>query len=183
MEVALLLNSTYEPMRVISWKKAILLLVQDKVEVLQEHDREIRSISISFKLPSVLRLLSFVKIKANQRAVKFSRNNIFARDKHNCQYCGRHFKASALTFDHVIPIARGGRKTWTNIVTACLRCNNYKSGRIPEEAKMHLIKKPEKPRWNPTLTITIGLQNMPKNWRDYLYWHLSLDEDLPEGET
>lgn len=183
MEMTLLLNSTYEPMRVISWRKAILLLVQDKVEVLQEHDREIRSVSISFKLPSVLRLLSFVKIKSNQRIVKFSRSNIFTRDKHTCQYCGRYFKASALTFDHLIPIAKGGKKTWTNIVTACLPCNNYKSGRTPEEAGMRLIKKPEKPRWHPILTITIGLRTMPKNWRDYLYWHLSLEEDPLESET
>ncbi|MBN4054321.1 HNH endonuclease [Nitrospira defluvii] len=177
MEMTLLLNSTFEPMRVISWKKAILLLVQDKVEVLQVHNREIRSVSISFKLPSVLRLLSFVKIKANQRVVKFSRSNIFARDKHHCQYCGRHFKTSALTFDHVLPIAKGGKKTWTNIVTACIRCNNRKSGHTPEEANMRLIKKPEKPRWSPMRTITIGLRNMPLNWRDYLYWHLSLEED------
>jgi len=181
MEMTLLLNSTYEPMRVISWKKAILLLVQDKVEVLQVHDREIRSVSISFKLPSVLRLLSFVHIKASQRVVKFSRSNIFTRDEHSCQYCGQHFKSSALTFDHVIPIAKGGKKTWTNIVTACLPCNNRKSGRTPKEANMRLIKKPLKPRWHPTLTITIGLKKTPKNWRDYLYWHLALEEDkLPE---
>ncbi len=183
MEMTLLLNATYEPLRVISWKKAILLLCQNKVEVLEVYDREIRGVSITFRLPSVLRLLEIIKIKKGHGAVKFSRNNIFARDKHSCQYCGRHFKTEELTFDHVIPIAKGGKKDWTNIVTACIRCNNKKSGRTPEEANMHLVKKPKKPNWNPSITITIGIRNTPENWRDYLYWNLSLEEDLPEGKS
>lgn len=182
MEMTLLLNATYEPLQVIPWKKAILLLCQGKVEVLEVYDREIRGVSISFKLPSVLRLLQWVKIKKNQRVVKFSRNNIFTRDKHSCQYCGRRFKAEELTFDHVIPIAKGGKKTWTNIVTACIRCNNRKSGRTPEEADIRLIKKPVKPSWSSSLTITIGFKRTPESWRDYLYWNLALEEDLPEEE-
>lgn len=182
MEMTLLLNATYEPLRVIPWKKAILLLCQGKVEVLEVYDREIRGVTISFRLPSVLRLLELVKIKKNQRVVKFSRGNIFARDKHSCQYCGQRFRADELTFDHVVPIAKGGKKTWTNIVTACIRCNNRKSGRTPDEANMRLIKKPEKPSWSPSLTITIGIKKTPESWRDYLYWNLSLEEDLPDEE-
>ncbi|MFQ5543145.1 MAG: HNH endonuclease [Nitrospiria bacterium] len=177
MEMTLLLNSSYEPMRVIPWKKAIVLLVQEKVEVLQVHDRNIRSISISFKLPSVLRLLSYVRIRANQRVLRFSRSNIFLRDKHCCQYCHRHFSSKELTFDHVIPIAKGGQKNWTNIVTACVQCNHRKSGRTPEEANMHLLRKPEKPGWNPITAIIQSLSIMPENWRDYLYWHGSLEKD------
>lgn len=182
MEVTLLLNATYEPLRVIPWKKAILLLFQGKVEVLEVYDREIRGVSISFRLPSVLRLLEVVKIKSHQRVVKFSRSNIFARDKHSCQYCGRRSPAEELTFDHVVPIARGGKKTWTNIVTACIRCNNHKSGRTPEQAHMRLIKKPVKPAWSASLTITIGLRNAPETWRDYLYWNLELEHDQVEEE-
>lgn len=177
MELTLLLNATYEPLRVITWKKAILLLVQGKVEVLEVHDREIRGVSIRFRLPSVLRLLDIVRIKNQNRVVKFSRNNIFTRDKYTCQYCGRRYRVEELTFDHVIPIAKGGRKTWTNIVTACIRCNNHKSGRTPEQARMRLIRKPEKPSWSPSLTITIGIRNAPKNWYDYLYWNMELEQD------
>jgi len=180
MEMTLLLNTTYEPLRVIPWKKAILLLFQGKVEVLEVYDREIRGVSISFKLPAVLRLLVLAKIKRHHDIVRFSRSNIFTRDKHCCQYCGRHCKLDELTFDHVVPIAKGGMKTWTNIVTACISCNNKKSGRTPEEARMRLIKRPTKPAWGPSVTITIGIKNTPTSWRDYLYWNLALEEDPPE---
>jgi 5-methylcytosine-specific restriction endonuclease McrA len=131
MEMTLLLNSTYEPLRVLHWQKAITLLWQGKVEVLEVYDRQIHGISISIKLPSVMRLLKLVKLKDSHRAVKFSRINIFTRDGYCCQYCKHKFRTEELTFDHVVPIAKGGRKTWENIVTACWRCNNRKSGRTP----------------------------------------------------
>ena len=134
MEMTLLLNSTYEPLRVVHWQKAIALLWQGKVEVLEVYDREIHGVSISFKLPAVMRLLKLVRLKDSHRAVKFSRINIFTRDGYVCQYCRTKFRTEELTFDHVVPIAKGGRKTWENIVTACWRCNNRKSGRTPEEA-------------------------------------------------
>ena len=177
MEMTLLLNTTYEPLRVVNWKKAITLLCQDKVEVLEFYERDIRGVTITFKLPSVMRLLKVVKFRSTPRAVKFSRINIFTRDKYTCQYCWKKFRTEDLTFDHVVPIARGGKKTWENIATACWRCNNKKSGRTPAEAHMRLQKKPEKPRWNPTLTIMIGIRHAPNSWRDYLYWHMELDMD------
>lgn len=151
-----------------------------KVEVLEVYDRQIHGISISIKLPSVMRLLKLVKLKDSHRAVRFSRINIFTRDGYCCQYCKHKFRTEELTFDHVVPIAKGGRKTWENIVTACWRCNNRKSGRTPEEANMRLIKRPVKPRWSPTVTITIGIRNTPESWRDYLYWNLELDADPAE---
>ena len=175
MEMTLLLNATYEPFRVVHWQKAITLLWQGKVEILEFHERDIHGVSITFKLPSVMRLLRVVKWKASHRAVKFSRINIFTRDKYTCQYCYKRFRTEELTFDHVIPIAKNGKKTWENIVTACWRCNNKKSGRLPEEAGMRLLKRPEKPKWTPTLTLMIGIRKAPENWRDYLYWHLELD--------
>ena len=176
MEHALLLNATYEPIKVIHWKRAITLLFQGKVEVLEFYDREIRGVAITFRLPAVLRLLRIVKIKRLHR-VKFSRANIFARDAYRCQYCGEKFESRYLTFDHVIPAVRGGRKTWGNIVTACWRCNNRKSGRTPTEARMRLIQPPVEPKWLPSVTLTIGIKHTPESWRDYLYWNLELDTE------
>lgn len=184
MELTLLLNATYEPLRVIHWKRAVSLLWQGKVEVLAVHDRDIHGISVTFRLPSVLRLLKVVKTREGNHVVKFSRSNIFARDRYRCQYCGKKHRTEDLTFDHVLPIARGGRKTWENIVTACWRCNNKKSGRMPEEAGMRLIKHPDRPKWNPSVTITIGIKNAPESWRDFLYWNAELDKDTePEINT
>ena len=176
MDNALLLNASYEPLRVVNWKKAITLLWQGKVEVLEVHDRDIRGFSITIKLPSVIRLLRLIKIKEAHHNVRFSRANIFARDKYRCQYCGKKGKSDEHTFDHVIPISRGGQKSWSNIVTACIRCNSRKSGHTPAECGMKLLRKPTKPRWSPTLTITIGIRAFPENWRDYLYWNVELDQ-------
>ena len=99
MEMTLLLNATYEPLRVVNWKKAITLLCQGKVEVLEFYDQDIRGVSITFKLPSVMRLLNVVKFRATHRSVKFSRINIFTRDKYVCQYCCKKFRTEELTFD------------------------------------------------------------------------------------
>ena len=178
MESTLLLNATYEPLRVISWKRAITLLCQEKVEVLETYDREVRSISISFRLPAVLRLLR--QIKSHRQIIKFSRQNIFARDKYKCQYCGAKSKAEDLTFDHVTPLASGGKTTWTNIVTACVSCNGKKSGHTLQVARMRLIKEPVKPNWSPMLTLTIGFRKTPERWRDYLYWNVALTEDADD---
>ncbi|RLB41283.1 MAG: HNH endonuclease [Deltaproteobacteria bacterium] len=174
MEHVLLLNITYEPLRIINWKKAITLLLLGKVEVLEEYGREIRSVSFTIKLPSVVRLLRLVK--RPKSPVKFSRQNIYARDKYRCQYCGQKFSSEELTYDHVIPRSRGGKTEWENIVTCCVDCNRRKGGRTPSEAGMRLIKKPEKPTWVPALRITIGFREVPQSWRDYLYWNVELLE-------
>ena len=99
MELTLLLNATYEPLRVVHWQKAISLLWQGKVEVLEFYDRDVRGVSITFKLPAVMRLLKMVKLKDSHRAVKFSRINIFTRDGYTCQYCSVKFRTEELTFD------------------------------------------------------------------------------------
>jgi 5-methylcytosine-specific restriction endonuclease McrA len=176
MEQTLLLNASYEPLKVVHWQKAITLWCQGKVEVIEVHDREIRAVSISFKLPSVIRLIRFVKIKRRYDYVPFSRANIYARDKHTCQYCGSVFALPELTFDHVIPVAQAGRKDWENIVTCCVGCNRKKGGQTPREAKMHLIRSPRRPNSVPAIRITIGFRNAPENWRDYLYWNMELDD-------
>ena len=112
----------------------------------------------------------------------FSRANIYARDHHACQYCGRAHSTAELTFDHVVPVAQGGRKDWENIVTCCINCNRRKGGRTPEQAGMHLIRHPRKPDRSPAMhmamhRITFGLRNAPDSWRDYVYWNVELDVD------
>jgi 5-methylcytosine-specific restriction endonuclease McrA len=175
MEQTLLLNASYEPLKVVDWQKAITLWCQGKVEVIAVHDREIRGVSISFKLPSIIRLLRFVKIKRRLDYVPFSRANIYARDGHACQYCQRAFSTSELTFDHVVPVAQGGKKDWENIVTCCVGCNRKKGGRTPHEAGMRLLRHPRRPASAPAVRVTIGLRNAPDSWRDYLYWNAELD--------
>ena len=176
MEQTLLLNATYEPLKIVHWQKAITLMCQGKVEVVAEYDREVRSVSISFKLPSVIRLLRFIRIKRRFDYVPFSRANIYARDNHECQYCGDEFPTSDLTFDHVLPVAQGGRKDWENIVTSCVSCNRRKGGRTPAEARMRLLRHQRRPDSAPAIRITVGLRDAPESWRDYLYWNVELDE-------
>lgn len=177
MERTLLLNATFEPLKIISWQRAITLLTQGKVEVIDSYDRDIRGVSLTFRLPSILRLLKLVKIRRSSREVRFSRANIYQRDKYVCQYCGVKYPAEDLTFDHIIPQVQGGTATWENIVTACLSCNNRKGGRTPREANMRLIRPPLKPRWMPVVTLTLGMKNAPLSWRDYLYWNIELNRD------
>jgi 5-methylcytosine-specific restriction endonuclease McrA len=176
MTQTLLLNASYEPLKIIHWQRAITLWARGRVEIIAEHDREIRSITFSMKLPSIVRLLRYVKIKRRE-VVPFSRMNIYARDKHTCQYCGEAFRAEDLTFDHVIPVTQGGQRTWTNIVTCCLDCNREKGGRTPEEAGMRLLSHPKRPESAPTLHMTIGLRKTPDEWRNYLYWNIALDDE------
>jgi 5-methylcytosine-specific restriction endonuclease McrA len=176
MQQALLLNATFEPLKVVDWQKAITLWCQGKVEVIAHHDREVRSVSFTFKLPSVIRLLRFVKIKRRFDYVPFSRANIYSRDRYTCQYCHQVFPTSDLTFDHVVPVAHGGRKDWENIVTCCIGCNRIKGGRTPAEAGMKLLRHPRRPDSAPAIRITVELRNAPDSWRDYLYWNVELDD-------
>ena len=176
MEQTLLLNASYEPLKIVNWQKAITLLCQGKVEVVREYDREIRAVSFTVRLPSVIRLLRYIKIKRRFDYVPFSRANIYARDDHTCQYCGDSFSTNDLTFDHVVPVAHGGRKDWENIVTCCVTCNRKKGGRTPAEAGMTLLRMPKRPDSAPAIRITVGLRNAPESWRDYLYWNVELDD-------
>jgi 5-methylcytosine-specific restriction endonuclease McrA len=177
MEQTLLLNATFEPLKVVHWQKAITLWCQGKVEIIASHEREVRAVSFSLRLPSVIRLLRYVRIRKRFDYVPFSRANIYARDAHTCQYCNTHHPTQDLTFDHVIPVSQGGRKDWENIVTCCVGCNRRKGGRTPAEARMHLVRPPRRPDSAPAIRITIGLRRTPDSWRDYLYWNLELDDE------
>ncbi|MEJ2723915.1 MAG: HNH endonuclease [Deltaproteobacteria bacterium] len=174
MEQVLLLNITYEPLKIINWKKAMTMLFLGKVEVIEQYDREIHSVSFTVKLPSVVRLLRLVK--RPKSPVKFSRQNIYARDRYQCQYCGGRFPVEDLTYDHIMPKSRGGKTKWENIVTCCVDCNRQKGGRTPGEASMQLIRQPSRPTWVPAIRITISFHKVPDSWRDYLYWNVELLE-------
>ena len=176
MEQTLLLNATYEPLKIVDWRKAITLWCQGKVEVISVYDREIRSVSLSFKLPSVIRLLRYITIRRGFHYVSFSRVNIYARDAHRCQYCGKGFPVCELTFDHVVPVSKGGRKDWENIVTSCICCNRRKGGRTPAQAGMRVIRSPRRPTRPPVVRLTLGLRNTPESWREFLYWNVELDD-------
>jgi 5-methylcytosine-specific restriction endonuclease McrA len=186
MEQTLLLNATYEPLKIVNWQKAVTLWCQGKVEVISHYDREVRSVSFTFRLPSVIRLLRRIKIKRRFNDVPFSRGNIYARDDHTCQYCGDRFPSPELTFDHVVPVAHGGGKNWENIVTCCISCNRKKGGRTPDQAGMKLIRHPRRPdrllairisNKTSEIQVKIELNAAPESWRDYLYWNVELDQD------
>ncbi len=166
MPPTLLLNFTYEPLRVIDWKKAVILIFLGKAEAISSYDKVIRSVSFSMPLPAVVRLLKYVK-NGRKTYMRFSRENVFIRDNYTCQYCGKKFPPSQLTYDHVIPKSRGGATDWTNIVTCCKRCNRIKGGRTPEEAGMKLIKQPRRPIMLPGMQV--HRRNIPEEWKPYLF--------------
>jgi 5-methylcytosine-specific restriction endonuclease McrA len=173
---ALILNATYEPIQIVSWKRAIRMLFQEKVEVVAEYeDRVIRSISVTIRVPSVLRLLQYVNVKHYHHQVKFTRANIYARDQHRCQYCGRRFQPIDLTYDHVIPVARGGRKTWENIVTCCRECNRKKGDHLPEEVGLRLLRAPKAPSGFPhKMHFLLSRTKPPDSWKSYIFWNVQV---------
>ena len=168
MQQTLVLTQGYRPHVVVTWQKAVTLWFLGKVEVLEEYDNDIRSISLVIKIPAVVRLLR--AFRRHARPVKFSRVNIYARDNYKCQYCGKKALISELTYDHVVPRAHGGLTEWTNIVTCCYLCNRKKGGRTPSEASMRLLAQPAQPNWVPAVAIRISLRSVPDAWQDYLYW-------------
>jgi 5-methylcytosine-specific restriction endonuclease McrA len=176
---ALVLNASFEPLHVVTWQRAIQLLFQGKVEVVEESDQEIRTVRLTIKVPAVLRLLHYVPLTRKKNIVRFSRANIFLRDNHVCQYCNRHFSRNHLTLDHVTPIVQGGRKCWENIVTACKTCNQKKGGRTPQQANMHLVRTPKQPHWLPSANLQLGIHKTPERWSIYL----KLDRHAPPPDT
>jgi 5-methylcytosine-specific restriction endonuclease McrA len=172
MSHALVLNASFEPLHIVTWQRAIQLLFQGKVEVVEESDQEVRTVRFTIKVPAVLRLLTYVPLTRKKEIVRFSRLNIFLRDQNTCQYCGKQFPKSHLTLDHVIPIVQGGKKCWENIITACKPCNQRKGGRTPQQAEMQLIRKPRQPNWLPAIHLQLGISrapaHAPERWQIYL---------------
>lgn len=170
----LVLDQTWRPHRIVSWQRAVTLLFEGKIEVIEEYDEEIRSVSLVIKMPSVVRLLRAIRGRKN--AVKFSRINVAARDGFKCQYCGAARPLSKLTYDHVVPRAQGGKTEWTNIVCACYPCNERKRNRTPGQADMPLLKKPQKPDWLPVISLHLDMKDVPSAWVSFLYWNTALEE-------
>lgn len=162
----LLLSQGYQPVKVISWQRAICMSFLGKVEVVTTHpEREIRTVSTSFPAPAVVRLLKHYRM--GPQVVRFSRRNVYLRDRFLCQYCGDEFLERELTLDHVIPRAQSGRTHWENVVSACSGCNRRKGNRTPEQANMPLKRRPEKPRWLPP-AAQLGLKKVPEYWADFV---------------
>lgn len=177
----LVLDQSYQPVARVHWQRAVTLLFMGKVEVVEEYeDQEIKSVTFSLKMPAVVRFLR--ALRSRRKAIKFSRENVFLRDKGMCQFCSTKVSRAHATYDHVVPRAQGGKTEWTNIVIACVDCNQRKGNRTPEQAKMALRTKPVKPKTLPdslsfTLTWKKGDPEVWKNWlQSVAYWHTELEE-------
>ena len=134
----------------------------------------VRTVRFEIAVPRVIRLLTYDRLPKTR--VRLNRRNLFARDANRCQYCGRKFRSSELSLDHVVPRSRGGRTTWTNVVCACMACNVRKGGRTPDEAGLHLVQKPVQPRFSPVITLHAGSERY-RSWKQFLdaaYWHVEL---------
>jgi 5-methylcytosine-specific restriction endonuclease McrA len=164
-----LLNSTYEPLRVLSWQRAITMLLLGKVEVISSYDTVLRAVSWHVAMPAVVKLRRYVRRRRVR--VALTRRNVFYRDEHQCQYCLKKLTSKELTCDHVTPRSQGGRTTWENLVAACGPCNRRKGGRTPEQARMKLVRRPRLPESLPVeFTLNVGTGNLPEMWREYLGW-------------
>jgi 5-methylcytosine-specific restriction endonuclease McrA len=159
---ALILNATYEPLSIVSARRAIVLVLRQKAVVLEETGTTWRSERSAFPLPSVIRLNTFVKVPYARR-VALNRRSVFTRDDNACQYCG----IGAENIDHVIPKSRGGPHTWENVVAACRRCNLRKGNRTPLEAGMPLQSTPEAPRRHGWVFVNLNAPPHP-SWKPYL---------------
>jgi 5-methylcytosine-specific restriction endonuclease McrA len=175
MENTLVLDQGYQPVKIVPWQRAVTLLFLGKCEIISEYDGFIRSTSLVIKVPSVVRLLN--AFRRHKKPVKFSRINIYGRDRYSCQYCGAKKAIGDLTYDHVVPRAQGGKTTWANIATCCEDCNRRKANRTPEQAGMKLRKVPVQPTASPVLVVTVSRESVPDAWRDYLYWTAELEQE------
>ncbi|MFH1032258.1 MAG: HNH endonuclease [Chloroflexota bacterium] len=161
----LVLNQSYEPLSICRARRAIILLYQNKAEMLENGSGFIHTSRQEFPVPSVIKLGSMVK-RPYRTERKLTRVEIFKRDHFTCQYCGKETRQ--LTLDHVIPRYRGGQHTWENVVSACIPCNRNKAGRTPEEAGMTFIHQPIRPRSNGLFYIPINYLPVRGEWRKYL---------------
>ena len=170
----LFLDREWRPLRVETWQTAITALFLGKVEIIEHSaDRTIRGVERTYPMPSVVRLLRH--FKRDKQRLRFSRVNIYVRDKFTCQYCGKKMMTEDLTFDHVVPRKQGGVTSWENIVTACVKCNLTKGPRTPAEANMPLLSRPVKPYYLPAIMVReMGGTDIPDEWRRY--WTSALDK-------
>jgi 5-methylcytosine-specific restriction endonuclease McrA len=161
MARSLLLNATFEPLCVVSSRRAIVLVLSDKAETVHGTGRVMRSESLVLEEPSVVRLSRYVRVPFPRRR-SLNRRAVFVRDDHTCQYCG----AAAESIDHVIPRSRGGEHVWENVVAACSRCNTSKRDRLLAETSMRLLRPPRAPAvgtW-----FLLADRSVPATWAPYI---------------
>ncbi len=164
----LVLNSSYEPLRIVSWRRAMILFLGQKIEVLDSYGLQVHTVSQAFSLPSVIKMKRFVRPKRPFGYVRFSRQHVFMRDDFMCQYCYEVFGAKELTLDHVVPVTRGGKTTWSNVVSCCVECNQNKGAKTPTEAGFELFKYPSEPGQGFLPDLLLYKKLMPESWRPYL---------------
>ena len=160
----LVLNQNYQPLNVCNARRAIVLLGLGKAELMENGRGYIRSVTQTFPIPSVIRLIYMVKRPLMQR--RLSRRAVFYRDDFTCQYCGQQTRS--LTLDHIAPRSRGGAHAWENVVSACIPCNHRKAGATPKEANMRLLREPKKPRPNPYSLF--HQRTILEEWRQFIPW-------------
>jgi 5-methylcytosine-specific restriction endonuclease McrA len=161
MSRALVLNASYEPLAVVSYRRAVILVLAEKADMLHDTGEKLHSARLAVAVPSVIRLRQFVKVPYRRRA-PLNRRAVFARDGHRCQYCG----AAAESIDHVVPRSRGGLHEWENVVAACRPCNVRKRDRLLTETAMQLRHPPSVPREVTWIVIAVG--RVPTTWEQYL---------------
>jgi 5-methylcytosine-specific restriction endonuclease McrA len=196
----LVLNRLWQAVNVCTVRRALTLLFEGHAQVVwgdndgafQTYDfrqwrdlsqrapqaESISTVSFKIRIPRVILLVVFDRLP--RKEVKFTRHNIFERDRNTCQYCGRQCERHDLNLDHVIPRDRGGPTTWENIVCSCIECNTLKANRTPLEAGLHLIRKPKRPKWRPFVQINLGITHHDswKHFIDLAYWNVELGEDV-----
>jgi 5-methylcytosine-specific restriction endonuclease McrA len=161
-------NSQYETFDYDSWRQISL----------ERNDETIGLVGRVIKVPRVILLIAYDRVP--KRRIRFSRYNIFARDRNTCQYCGEKFSRSELNLDHVIPRSQGGTSIWENVVCSCHECNRRKGGKTPEQARMRLVAHPRRPAWTPPLNVSLR-EAIRKEWVPFLdfmvdvsYWNTEL---------
>lgn len=181
----LVLNRCYLPIHIISWKRAMSLLYKGHAKSLDynfvpyEYDKWIEysnetpgdydlvgTTNYSIAAPDLIVLSHYDKLP--KRDIKFSRENVFHRDKHVCQYCGDKFKRAQLTIDHVVPKCQGGKSVWDNIVAACKDCNARKADKAPHQVGLKLIGKPLEPAWFSPISKLVHKPNLRQSWKNFM---------------
>jgi 5-methylcytosine-specific restriction endonuclease McrA len=160
----LVLNASYEPINVCNVRRATVLVLKERAEVLERGEGALHSERLTFDRPCVIRLVRYVRVPRDVHRRKITRKAVLARDAWTCQYCGR--QAPGLTVDHVIPRSRGGQSVWENIVASCAPCNRKKGNLTPREASMHPRSSPRPP--GPTVFIQLASPRIPVAWEPYL---------------
>jgi 5-methylcytosine-specific restriction endonuclease McrA len=191
----LVLNSLYQAVQVTGVRRAFRLFYSGRARAVtpdfssydfenwcdlppRAGDDVIRTPTRTIRIPRVIQLIQYDRLPS--REVRFTRRNIFYRDKNRCQYCGGVFRQRDLNLDHVVPLSRGGKSTWDNVVCACVPCNTRKGDRSPSDAGMRLVRRPKKPAGHPMLRAT-WIGPCPEEWKTYLdeaYWNVELHDDV-----